>query len=82
MQHILRIFLAASIYCDPASHIFPFWGASSSSSLNRAAEANMAKSNSGVTSCVGSGRGDEYVDDVERGDAIFESESFLDDETS
>jgi hypothetical protein len=42
----------------------------------------MAKSNSGVTSCVGSGRGDEYVDDVERGDAIFESESFLDDETS
>jgi hypothetical protein len=66
-RSLLRIFLAVSTYPEPASHILPFAGKGSSSSLNLAATANTESSNSGVISCVGSGRGVEY-DDAAEGD--------------
>lgn len=56
-SHLPKRPLAVSRYPHPASHILPVGGKGISSSQKRAAIAKIARSRSGVTSCVGSGLG-------------------------
>lgn len=53
---------ALSRYPQPASHIFPSVGSGVASSTNRAEIANIDNKSRGVSSCEGSGLGEENAE--------------------